>query len=203
MPEVDAIILAAGLSRRMGAPNKLLLDWQGLPMIRHVVRTYVAAIGPRVTVVTGFEDDKVAAAVEGLPVQLRHNPDFENGQQSSVACALRMPSTALATFIGLGDQPYLTPEDLRELHRAHAAKDAGRISIPFDGTQRGNPIVIPAALRARLLEDRLRPGCKRFISENPALVQQIQLKASGFYNDIDTPDAYAESLKGGQAHVAT
>ena len=37
MPDASVILLAAGLSRRMGAENKLLLPVNGRPMVRHVV----------------------------------------------------------------------------------------------------------------------------------------------------------------------
>lgn len=43
LPHVTAIILAAGLSRRMGDANKLLLPFQGRPLIARVVAAVEAA----------------------------------------------------------------------------------------------------------------------------------------------------------------
>ena len=195
MAEVDAIILAAGLSRRMGARNKLLIEIGGTPMVRRVVETYLGAIDGPVTVVTGHEAAHIVQALDGLPVGFVHNPDFAQGQQGSVAAGLRAPSTALATLIGLGDQPALTPDDLRALVTAHAAGDPAKITIPHNETTRGNPIVVPATLRARLLENPERPGCMRFTREHPELVQRPQLAAEGFYVDVDTPDAISAFRK--------
>ncbi len=191
MAKTDAIILAAGLSRRMGDQNKLLLDWRGMPMVRHVVQTYIRAIGPNVTVVTGHESDAVQAALADLDVTFHFNPAFEQGQFTSVAAGLHLPSQAQNTLIGLGDQPFLTEVDIATLLIRHTAAP-DRITIPVNGELRGNPIVVPASLRPRLLEDRARPGCKRFIQANPDLVHRVTLPASGFYTDIDTPDAYVQ-----------
>jgi molybdenum cofactor cytidylyltransferase len=195
MSDVDAILLAAGLSRRMGAPNKLLLDWGGVPIIRHVARTYLGAIGPNVTVITGHQDVEVRKALQGLPLRFHHNPNYAEGQQTSVTAGLTLDTTAQATLIGLGDQPLLSSQDLRDLMQAHLA-DPGKISIPFHDGRRGNPTVLPALLRPRVLADRAQPGCKRFIRANPELVQRHALPAPGFYTDIDTPEAYAEHAKG-------
>ncbi|MBU2936402.1 MULTISPECIES: nucleotidyltransferase family protein [Pacificibacter] len=191
MNNVDAIILAGGLSRRMGAQNKLLLDWDGVPIIRKVVRTYLNAGIAQVTIVTGFEADLVQEALNDLPLHWCHNPAFEQGQNTTVAAGLRQSTDANATLIGLGDQPLLEPADLHALLSLHFGSDPHKISIPVDGDKRGNPVVLPNALRPRLLEDRAQPGCKRFIQMHSDFVQRQSLSAAGFYTDIDTPEIYA------------
>ncbi len=190
MGDVCAILLAAGLSRRMGARNKLLLPIGGMPMIRHVVNAYRAAIDGPVVVVTGHEADEIKTALDGSDAQLVFNPDFAHGQPTSVACGLHHATHSHDILIGLGDQPLLTSDDLRALLAAHMQADPTRISIPMLDTQRGNPILVPAALRARLLADPRSPGCKKFTRENPDQVQFHALPAPGFYADIDTPAAY-------------
>lgn len=192
MVEVEAILLAAGLSRRMGPANKLLLDCSGMPMIRKVAQTYLDAIGPNVLVVTGFKAPLVRAALSGLPLRFCHNPAFESGQYTSVAQGLADSRGAALTLIGLGDQPLLAAADLNALIAAHRAADPAKISIPVNGESRGNPILIPQALRPRLLQDRVRPGCRRFTQQHPHLVQNLTLTSRGFYADIDTPEAYAQ-----------
>lgn len=175
----------------MGERNKLLLDINGVPMIRHMVDTYHAATDGPVLVVTGHQAAEVEACLTDCDVRIVYNPDFLNGQQTSVACALRSAAKAERIMIGLGDQPYLTSDDLRVLLAAHDAADPARISIPLLDEKRGNPIVIPDALRPRLLADRKSPGCKTFTRANPDHVQFHALSSPGFYADVDTPEAYA------------
>ncbi|MEJ6392599.1 nucleotidyltransferase family protein [Gymnodinialimonas sp. 2305UL16-5] len=191
MPEIATILLAAGLSRRMGPRNKLLLPIKGVPMIRHLTQTYLAAFQGRVLVVTGHQTTEIEASLADLPVDLVHNADFEHGQVTSVICGLENVPKADLLLMGLGDQPLLAISDLRGLLAAHKAADPGKISIPRNGETRGNPIVIPAQLRTRLLTDPRAPGCKKFTRAHPEHVQFHDLPARGFYADIDTPEAYA------------
>ncbi len=51
-PAIGAIVLAAGMSSRMGS-NKLLEDVDGKPMIRHTVEAALASQAETVLVVTG------------------------------------------------------------------------------------------------------------------------------------------------------
>ena len=191
MPECGAIILAAGLSRRMGKDNKLLLPYAGVPMIRHMVGLYARITTTPVHVVTGHQGGEVAEALRGTGARLIYNPDFELGQHTSVACGLRAIGPQDEILIGLGDQPLLQISDLTDLVAAHRAADQRRISIPANGNQRGNPILVPGTLHARLLTDPHAPGCKKFTRQHPEHVQFHTLTAQGFYADVDTPEAYA------------
>jgi molybdenum cofactor cytidylyltransferase len=190
MPETVAIILAAGLSRRMGARNKLLLPIQGIPMIRHMVATYHAATGQPVCVVTGHEADRVSGALEGAPVTLFYNADYATGQATSVAVGLQAVPPCDRMLMGLGDQPQITSADIVALLAAHDRGDPTRISIPGEADRRGNPIVIPYGLRAKLLADPRAPGCKKFTRAHPEHVQFHPLPNVGLYADVDTPAAY-------------
>ncbi|OAN73577.1 molybdopterin-binding protein [Jannaschia sp. EhC01] len=188
--DVAVIVLAAGLSRRMGARNKLLLPVGGVPMIRHMVGVYAQITARPVVVVTGHEAPEIEAALAGSGADTVFNREHAQGQPTSVACGLRAAPADLPVLIGLGDQPLLSADDLRALIAAHLAGDRDRISIPLHNDRRGNPIVIPAALRARLLEDPASPGCKKFTRAHPEHVHFHPLSAPGFYADIDTPEAF-------------
>ncbi|SFR08474.1 nucleotidyltransferase family protein [Poseidonocella sedimentorum] len=190
MTSVRAILPAAGLSRRMGAANKLLLPIDGRPMIRHMAALYTEATGAPPLVVTGHEAEAVEAALAGSGAICLRNPDYARGQAGSVACGLGAAPEAAAYLIALGDQPLLRAADIRALLDAHWAGGNRRISIPCKGAARGNPVVVPRAFRARLLADPRNPGCGRFTRENAEHVARIACDAPGFYHDIDTPEAY-------------
>ena len=190
-PEVSTILLAAGLSTRMGQQNKLLLPVGGVPMIAHLVSVYREATDGAVLVVTGHETDAVEAALKDSGARTVFNHDFARGQASSVVTGLKAAEDADMLFIGLGDQPLLTPEDLRGLIAAHKAADPRKISIPQYSGARGNPILVPASLRPRLLDDPKRPGCRQFTRAHADQVQFLNLSARGYLADVDTPSDYA------------
>jgi molybdenum cofactor cytidylyltransferase len=77
--KVAAVLLAAGLSSRMGGRNKLLIEIGGEPLVRRSARTYLAA-GADVHVVLGHEAGAVRVALAGLPLTFVENPNFAVGQ---------------------------------------------------------------------------------------------------------------------------
>lgn len=190
MTKVTAVILAAGLSRRMGHENKLLLPVNGKPMIAQTLRAYVEVCDD-VIVVTGFEADRVQSAIAHLNVRVIANPDFAEGQATSVALGLRESLGSETIIVGLGDQPSLKSRNLEALISTHVDAGGQKVTVPYDGVARGNPIVIPGCLVGKMLEDQQNPGCGKFTRERPDLVNLTPLSAEAYFNDVDTPEDYA------------
>lgn len=186
--ETAAIVLAAGLSRRMGAINKLLVEIECVPMIRRSVQTCLEVCDGPVTVVTGYQSEIVEQALSGLEISFVFNPDFEAGQKTSVAAGLVASTDASDTLIALGDQPYLRVEHLSWLLTRHRQNEMLLITVPFKEGQRGNPLVVPHSLKPMLLADKRSPGCQNFTRENPELVCFAATQISAFFSDIDTPE---------------
>src|SRR6185312_6885478 len=107
-PRIAAIVLAAGLSSRMGV-NKLLQDWRGKPLLRWTVEAALHSDARLVVVVTGHEAAKVEAALRGLDVQFVHNPDYQAGLSASLKTGLSAaPGSADDTLVLLGDMPQVS-----------------------------------------------------------------------------------------------
>lgn len=96
---VAGILLAAGASTRYGKV-KQLLDWRGEPFVRAVARTALEAGCSPVVVVTGANADQIGTVVEDLEVHVVHNPDWEEGQASSIRRGIQAidPSPAPREF---------------------------------------------------------------------------------------------------------
>lgn len=191
MNNLATIVLAAGLSRRMGAVNKLLLDVQGAKLVRSVVDACAGVSDCPVTLVTGFEAEKITAALDGTNLNIVHNKSFADGQVSSVLAGLAHAPVAKSYLLALGDQPALTPRTLDELLQAHKNQGHDQITIPFVDGHRGNPIVIPAKLRKRILTEKTNLGCRGFTRNHPELVFAYSSQTRAFVDDIDTPEDLA------------
>lgn len=80
------------------------------------------------------------------------------------------------------------------LSRRHGARIRSRVPVrhhPIQGRERGNPIILPYALRALVIEDDVALGCRHQTRSCPELVQEAALLADGFYHDLDTRKAFA------------
>lgn len=191
MTDVVSIVLAAGLSRRMGRANKLLLPINGMPMVQNAVRACRAVSDGPVIVVTGYEQQTVCHALQGEEVSFVENAAYAEGQMTSVDAGLRAAPEATCYLLALGDQPNISAQNLAGLIAAHQADASGRITVPFVDGVRGNPIVIPAAQRQHMLADPVNLGCRKLTRTFPELVHQYQTDDRSFVMDIDTPDELA------------
>lgn len=196
MPDVATIVLAAGLSRRMGAVNKLLEDVGGTPLLCRVCAACDAISDHPVTVVTGHQSDAVRTLLRDFPVRFVHNEHYTAGQMTSVDAGLRAAPVAQTYLLALGDQPRITAACLQELLEAHHTHAAGRITVPFVDGMRGNPIVIPAYLQARMLADAVNPGCRNLTRRRPELVHRHDTQNESFLFDIDTAEDLARARGG-------
>jgi molybdenum cofactor cytidylyltransferase len=191
--DLEAILLAAGRSRRMAGVNKLLLQMGGMAMVRWSAQLYLD-LGMTLTVVTGSDDRHVAAALAGLEVRMVVNPDADSGQHSSVRAGLAAtPLEAPGVLVALADQPLLAGADIRALAAEFAGHDGTHICVPRFGGKRGNPVIFPAALALRLREPDCPPP-RAFIDAHPEQVAWFEATNDHFTRDVDTPEDAAQLL---------
>ena len=73
----------------MGVQNKLLLEIDGVPIIRQTAQALLDGGLNDLVIVTGHEHTQVADVLTDIPVTFIHNDDYQSGQASSVACGVR------------------------------------------------------------------------------------------------------------------
>jgi len=202
--KVAGIILAAGASRRMGSVNKLLASIAGKPLVRHAVESFVATSLSPIIVVVGYESDKVAAALEGLPVQLVFNPDHATGQGSSVAVGVEaLDNNVTDAMIGLGDMPLLPSTLLDSLIHTHTGREghACNITIPAFEGQRGNPVLWGKTFFPELMTLAGDCGGRQLLNDHKAAQHLIACDHSSVLRDVDTVDALAAIVSEAEADL--
>jgi len=191
LPTVSAVLLAAGMSQRMGAANKLLLEIDGSPMVQRTAKNILDSGVGELVAVLGHHSQAVADALCALPCRTVDNPQYQDGQMTSVHVGLTAVSPdAKAVMICLADQPLLAAEDYRAFLLAAMAISAGKIAVPTVNGERGNPILLPANLKDEVLEQDMKFGPRNLIRDNPDLVAWVAMQSPYFVRDIDTPEAY-------------
>ncbi|MBL8644723.1 MAG: molybdopterin-binding/glycosyltransferase family 2 protein [Rhodospirillaceae bacterium] len=190
-PRVTAVILAAGQSRRMGGPNKLLMTVDGKPLVRKTVETLQAAGLADIIVVVGHQEAEVRAALAGTPVRFAPNPHFAEGLSTSLKAGLsQVPDAAEAMLVCLGDMPALHTRHIAGLLAGFDAGADKLIGVPTHIGKRGNP-----TLWARRFFDDMRQvsgdaGAKHLIGANESLVYEVEFDDTGVLTDLDTAEQW-------------
>jgi len=185
---IVAIVLAAGLSRRMGQA-KLLLPVEGRPVVRLTVEAVLTGGVEQVVVVTGSEHQPLAEALAGLPVALAINPHPEAGQASSIRVGIgALPAGTEAVLIALGDQPFLAAEIIPALLAARE-RTGKAIVAPRYRDGRGNPVLFSRELFGELLDISGDQGARSVVERDPGRVALVDLDLP-MPQDLDTPEDY-------------
>lgn len=177
--EIPLVVLAAGAGRRFVARHhKLdaqLGDDPGDTVVwRSVSAALQADVGP-VGVVLGAHRPTLPDGVVVI-----HNPRWADGQSSSVQAAIGWADAlhADALVIGLGDQPFVTPDAWRLVARSRSP-----IAVAtYDGARR-NPVRLSRAVWS-MVPTEGDEGARPVLGARPDLVEAIICPGSGA--DIDT-----------------
>lgn len=195
---VSAIILAAGLSRRMGSQNKLLLPIQGKPMVRWVAEALCEVSGVSVSVVLGHEANRVRESLKGLQLTFVENASFERGMTTSIQQGVAASAENVKGFmICLSDLPNMTASEYAYLLQAflkQLKQDEACIGLPVYQGKKGNPVIFSSSYRSAILEHTEMEGCKQIVKTHAEHVHLIEMSSPNCLHDIDTPTAYQEFL---------
>jgi molybdenum cofactor cytidylyltransferase len=141
----DAVILAAGGSRRLGSP-KQLLTIDGETLVARVTRLVLATRPSRTLVVVGAHADAIRAALRAAAVEIVENHAWATGMASSLQVAAReLAGRGMPVLVSVVDQPALEARHLAALLAAH---DESADTVSTYGDALGAPAVLRASTLA-------------------------------------------------------
>ena len=167
------IMLAAGTSSRMGKENKMLLPYNGMPMVTHCCLEALRFLeqysidsneSGTLIVVTGYKRRSVEKALEpcrqfvektGSPIKLLivNNSNYRRGQFSSTKVGVAEVEENSPFFISLADMPLITADHYVQLVPLLGDHDAVR---PFYENKEdkvpGHPVLHSYGLKDRILQ---------------------------------------------------
>ncbi len=191
-----AVILAAGESRRMGAP-KALLSLQGRTFVEHLIQ---ATRHPRMgvtVVVLGADAEAIRAKLPEIePASIVVNPDWRAGQLSSIHAAIR--SFSIETTEGL----ILCPVD----HSLISAKIVAQLIGEFDSSgkqvilpayrgRRGHPVIFRAALYEELLAASPEIGARQVVWAHAKDVAEVPTEEEAIVLNLDDPETLHRAIQ--------
>lgn len=191
---LTAIVLAAGMSRRMGGENKLLLPFGGKTMFETTLDRILASGVGQVIVIVGYQADMIRTLLVDYPVKVVYNPDYATGMTTSIQAGIReAPSSTAGYMICLADMPLIGPEIYRTLIGVFFEKNRTEERVivqPFFENTPGNPVIFSAFYKKELLALDFPEGCKPVVQANRAFVMRAEVGTDAVLLDADTPEAF-------------
>lgn len=213
-----AVLLAAGEARRMQGINKLLLEIDGVPLVRRSARMLVRAGIEDIVVVLGHQADRVRAALgdpagigaavamevptgtdahPGVGARTRitviEHTGYRSGQHGSVLAGLAaLPAGCAAALVMLGDMPLVDEADVARIAAAWQRRPQGcAVLVPAFEQRRGNPVLIGPPALAQIVRERPEGGARAWMDAHPQQVARCPMPDDHCVFDLDTPDDLA------------
>jgi molybdenum cofactor cytidylyltransferase len=181
----SAVILAAGKSRRMGR-NKLLIEFEGRPLLAWVLEAVTSSVVEETLVVLGHSPLELRPILEPYEVEEVYNPDYEMGMSTSFKAGLNRVSTD-AAFLVLGDQLGLKPALLNEMARVMEGDSEAFIVSPIYRDRRGHPVLFHRVLFQEILALPLSAPIKVVVDRYEAHHRYVEGDHWCVF-DLDTPE---------------
>lgn len=193
--KIAAVVLAAGQSRRMGGRNKLLMNVEGIALVRRTVNAILASPVSELVVVTGHEPEKVTEALHGLNARIVHNPRYAEGLSTSLKAGLDAVGAAAAgAIVCLGDMPDIAAKHVGPLIAGFDPEEGREIGVPTHNGKRGNPVLWGRRFFQEIHEISGDVGARHLIGANESLVYEVEFEDTGVLMDLDTPGQWDDYL---------
>lgn len=183
---VGAILLAAGLSQRMGA-CKQLLPLGEKTVIAHCLESLLAGGAEEVIVVVGPQGDAVAGEVKEYPLTVVCTAIPHGDMAASAQFGRDALSPGISgVLIALCDHPLVAPATFRLLAAQHA-EQPDSIIIPLHEGRKGHPVLFPRHVLDELDGSRT---LRDLVRASPDRVRLVEVCDPGVLLDMDTQEEY-------------
>jgi CTP:molybdopterin cytidylyltransferase MocA len=182
----------------MRGSDKLLQPVDGIPLLREVVKTAVAAGGP-VTVTIPPDASARRAVVADLQVTLVDIPDAEEGMSRSLVRGLasitdRGAGSKDGLMVLPADMPGFRTPALADLIRRFQQEPELILRGGTGDGRAGHPAIFPRDLWPELSAVRGDEGGRSVLLRHPDRVRVIPLPGTMATLDLDTPEDWAAYL---------
>ncbi len=190
-PRIAAVVLAAGLSSRMGS-NKLLTDLNGQALIQRTIERLSKAAIDEIIIVTGHQAEDIQAVLKNHKLRFVHNADYAKGLSTSVRVGIAAAQEFDAAFVCLGDMPLIEAEDLNRMIAAFNVAEGRSLVAPVFGRKLGNPVLWGQEYFSDLKALTGDRGARSLIESRRDQIVEIAVTHDGILLDADTPEALEE-----------
>jgi molybdenum cofactor cytidylyltransferase len=186
---INAIILAAGESKRMGKP-KPLLRFEDKTLLEQIISVLRHSLLNRITVVLGAEAQTIQKSIDLSGIDVVINNNYRKGQLSSLIAALeKVPPETEAILVCLVDNPFITTTIVNRIVSTFGQKKSP-IVVPVFNNKRGHPALFAKSLFKELVDAPAEQGARYVMYSNEDKVVEVETSESAVLVHIDTPEDY-------------
>lgn len=191
---IEAVVLAAGSSMRLGRP-KALVDLRGATALGRILAT-LADAGIRAGVIVGGEHlELMREAVDAAPLRYARNPTPEAGRTGSVLIGLASTDPATDVLLWPVDRPLAQAATVRALLAARAEHPGDDVVVvPEHDAQHGHPILLAAGLRSVLLAASPDANLREILTRARARRVTVPVPDPRIHANLDTLADVAAAL---------
>ena len=179
--DLAVVILAAGISSRLGNLTKQLLVYKNETLLKIVVKKALE-ISKNVFVVLGHEKEKCEKELEDFDVNIIYNSNYKKGMGSTLSLGIKHTKEFNYTMVMLCDQPFIPISHFQVLKEN--IQNENIIASLYEKNKSAKvPAIFPKKYYDELLKLDADFGAKEILQKESCI--NIQLEKD-FCIDIDT-----------------
>ena len=186
-----AVIVAAGLSSRMGE-FKPLLQIGSQSVVRHVISAFSQAGIRQIAIVTGHNASALTEHLADLDVTFLHNEHYRTTQMFDSA------KIGLSHWKETCDRVLFTPVDIPLFSSSTVLKliaSGAELASPLCSGKQGHPLMLSSRLIDAILKDSGEGGLKGAVARLNIPMTHVEVDDPGVLQDADTPEEFQKLLK--------
>lgn len=192
--KISAVILAAGISSRMGRP-KQLIELKGKKMLDIVIEKMKGFRFNEIILVLGHLHEEIKRNIDTSGIKLVINENYNEGISSSIRKAVSsLKSDSEAILIHLADKPLVKQETIKRMIEVFKSTNA-KIIIPIFNGIHGHPVIFKKELFRELKMLKGDEGARVLINKRIRDCYFMEVDDEGVIIDIDTPEDLRSVLK--------
>jgi molybdenum cofactor cytidylyltransferase len=186
MTNLGVLVLAAGLSSRLGGPNKLLMPWRGRALVSHVLALAEALPAAQKVLVTHRDERHICDLLaDAADWTCAFNDAAASGLASSLRLGLAHLDGCASVLVLLGDMPDIAPSTVDALIAAAAVPHDFYAIVPVYRGDWGNPVILGPAAMAACADLTGDQGARLLLRANQDRVMCVAVDDPAILRDFD------------------
>jgi molybdenum cofactor cytidylyltransferase len=190
---IGAVILAAGMSSRMGEVKPLLRLGEHT-LLQQVLENVRGSLVDEIVLVLGHAAETIIESLGSYDLKVVINEAYRQGMGSSLRSGLSALSDGVdAALIVLADQPFVRSATF-DLLISKYRECIPQIAIPIYKGFRGNPVLLDRSVFPEVMALSGDIGCRAVFGNHSAGIVKVSVDDMGILLDLDSKDDF-ERLK--------